>query len=536
MDEVGRRAARLLEETQAGKAEEVLRHVETVLREPTGDLAGGPAPMHFVRVVSLIMLDQVRACLEATELMLRAAERDGSVGWRACALATRASEGLRLGDLDIAEHDVDAALRDLIAAEALLALGDGDRIASVNARVGVGMGYRMLRLYELAGPQYQAAYELSAADGSGEGNAAMWLTNLAQLHLEWALELYQVNDVAGAEAHTARAEAYAMRAAVEAAGPDAGTWRAQALLAAACSRADRDEPAGAAVDIAHHLKVLETGGISAREVAYAQPFHAVALKRSGRPEEALRVMAAAVDNLPPDAEWLAAAATRRTYAVLLAAQGSTDAQAALAYGDTLAGALWRQRLRTLQTAETLKSYESLRIRHEEAARAAETDPLTGTANRRGFDREVNRLRTDAESAGRAATVLIIDMDKLKMINDTRGHRAGDEAVRAVAEVLRANTRDVDTVARLGGDEFGVVLPGARWATGAAIAERIVEAIRDIPDCLATVSIGVASGPHHALAETICRADEAMYVAKRSGGDAVSGATRSAGQAALLADR
>jgi tetratricopeptide (TPR) repeat protein len=413
MDEVGRRAARLLEETQAGKAEEVLRHVETVLREPTGDLAGGPAPMHFVRVVSLIMLDQVRACLEATELMLRAAERDGSVGWRACALATRASEGLRLGDLDIAEHDVDAALRDLIAAEALLALGDGDRIASVNARVGVGMGYRMLRLYELAGPQYQAAYELSAADGSGEGNAAMWLTNLAQLHLEWALELYQVNDVAGAEAHTARAEAYAMRAAVEAAGPDAGTWRAQALLAAACSRADRDEPAGAAVDIAHHLKVLETGGISAREVAYAQPFHAVALKRSGRPEEALRVMAAAVDNLPPDAEWLAAAATRRTYAVLLAAQGSTDAQAALAYGDTLAGALWRQRLRTLQTAETLKSYESLRIRHEEAARAAETDPLTGTANRRGFDREVNRLRTDAESAGRAATVLIIDMDKLK---------------------------------------------------------------------------------------------------------------------------
>ena len=167
MDDVGRRAARLLEEAQAGRAEDVLTRVEALLREPTGDLADGAAPLHFVRVVSLIMMDQLRACLAATDLMLRAAERDGSVGWRACALATRASEGLRLGDLDIAEHDVDAALRDLIAAEALLALGDGDRIAAINARVGVGMGYRMLRLYELVGPQYQAAYELSTSDPAG---------------------------------------------------------------------------------------------------------------------------------------------------------------------------------------------------------------------------------------------------------------------------------------------------------------------------------------------------------------------------------
>jgi diguanylate cyclase (GGDEF)-like protein len=520
MDDVGQRAARLLEEAQAGRAAEVLALAESILRGSTGDLGGGPAAIHFVRVVALIMLGDMRGCLAGADLMLHAAETQGSAGWRACALATRASERLRLGDVDIAEHDVDAALRDLTTAEAALATGGGDLVAEINARVGIGMGYRMLRLYELAGPQYQAAYELSAGDEARDGNPAMWLTNLAQLHLEWALELYQVGQGAEAEKHTAEAEAYALRAAAEASGPDAESWRTNALLAAACARADRDDPAGAAVDIARLLAAQQERGISAREVAYCGPFHAVALSRSGRAGEALQVMAAAVENLPPDAEWLAVAATRRTYALLLARQGSADARAGLEYGDALAAALWRQRLRTLQTATALQSYESLRVQHEQAARAAETDALTGIPNRRGFDRAVEESGSRPGAAEETVAALIIDMDKLKLINDTLGHGAGDHAVRAVAAMLRASARDGDTVARLGGDEFGAVLPGADPSAAAAVAARMVEAVRAIPDCLATVSIGVASGPAHALTDTVWRADQAMYVAKRAGGDAV----------------
>ena len=108
MDDVARRAARLLEESQAGHAEEVLALAEATLRESTGDLVDGPPAMHFVRVVALIMLGELHASIAATELMLVAALNQGSVGWQACALATRGSERARLGDIEITEHDAEA--------------------------------------------------------------------------------------------------------------------------------------------------------------------------------------------------------------------------------------------------------------------------------------------------------------------------------------------------------------------------------------------------------------------------------------------
>ena len=514
MGEVTRRVVRLLEEAQTGGAAEVLATAEAMLRARTGDLADGPAAVHFARVVALIVQGDLRGALTAVELMRHAAERDGAAGWQACALATRASERLRLGESEIAEYDVEAALRDLAEAESLLA-GEPDPVAAVNARVGVAVGYRQLRLYELVGPQFAAAYEISARDPDQNGNRAMWLSNLAALHLEWALELYQVGLGAEAEQHTAEAQTWAERAAAEASGPDAGAWRDGALLMAACARADRDDPAGAAVDIAHYTRVLRERGLSSAALAYSRPFHGVALSRTGRSDEALRVMAEAVADLSADAEWLIAAATRRTHAVLLAAHGSADARAGLAYGDTMAAALWRQRQRTLHAAATMQSYEALRVRHEQAALAAETDALTGVANRRGFDRVAEEIR----GAGTPVAVLLVDMDKFKQINDARGHAAGDAALRSVAAALHAELRSGDLLARLGGDEFGVLLPGTDPADAARIAGRMVRAVRAVPGCGATVSIGVAGGPGHALPDIVQEADRAMYRVKRAGGDA-----------------
>jgi len=86
--------------------------------------------------------------------------------------------------------------------------------------------------------------------------------------------------------------------------------------------------------------------------------------------------------------------------VLLAQTGAPQARAALRYGDGLAGALWRHRLRTLHTAETLRSYEQLRAEHERVSRSADTDALTGVLNRRVFDRELARL---AGSGGAGTT-------------------------------------------------------------------------------------------------------------------------------------
>jgi diguanylate cyclase (GGDEF)-like protein len=261
------------------------------------------------------------------------------------------------------------------------------------------------------------------------------------------------------------------------------------------------------------MPLLQDRGISPALLAYCRPFYGVALSRSGHSDEALAVMRQAVAELPPEADWLVTASTHRTYAVLLTKAGSPDARSTLAYGDALAATLWLQRQQTLHAAETIRDLEALRARHEQVARAADLDPLTGIANRRAFDRAVEEAR------GRA-TVLVIDTDKFKQINDTRGHAAGDDALRAIASALAAQAREEDLIARLGGDEFGALLPGVGSATGAEIARRMVRAVRELPDCPATVSIGVADGPALELRDTLIRADAAMYAVKRSGGDGV----------------
>jgi diguanylate cyclase (GGDEF)-like protein len=471
--------------------------------------------MHYVRAIALVNLGENP--IPALDLMARVAEREGSPGWHACALATRASLVLRAGDT----ADPDGVLHDLVIAE-IRAVEETEPIAAVNAWVGVAVGYFELRLYELVGPLYDAAYEMSPP---GSGNRAMWLCNQAELHLFWALELYQIGDVAAAEAHTAEAERYALRAGEEADGPDAAAWRDHAMLAAACARADRRHRSERLADeISDMLAALAARGVSPSSLAYSRPFHAVALRRSGRPDEALDVIERAIATLPPDAGWLIESVTHRTRAVLLAARGSSDAVVGLTYGDTLARELWRQRRRTLQTVAAMKSLELLRTQHDQAARAATLDALTGVANRGAFDLAVQQAQ---QHPADLITVLLIDTDKFKQINDTAGHAAGDAALRAIAAELAAQLRDADLLARVGGDEFAALLPGVDAAEAIGIAQRMAEAVRRLPDCLATVSIGVAVAYAADLPEALCRADQAMYRVKRRGGDGVEGGSERA---------
>ncbi|WP_239164204.1 GGDEF domain-containing protein [Actinoplanes palleronii] len=519
MRETTQHAVRLLERAQTGDAIAALAEAEAVLRSVTGDLADGPACMHFVRVVAHIAQGEPLAAIAAAEPMLRAARREGSAGWQACALASRAWQRLRLGETDTAEHDVAGVLRDLVAA-GILAAGEPDPVAAVNSRVAIAIGWYELRLYELVVPQFRSAYEMSFADGEQNGNRAMWLLNLTETHLRWALELYQINRVAEAESHTAEAERYATQAAREVSGDDAGSWRDNALLYAACARADRHDPAGAAVDIAFYAARLAERGAAPDALATSRIFHGVALLRSGRPDEAIEVMTRAVADLRPDTDWLVVAGTHRTQAVLLAHLGSSDARTTLAYGDGLATALWRQRLNTLHAARALYDLELLRVQHDQVARAAELDPLTGIANRRALDRAVELAGNTSGADRQRYAVLVIDTDKFKMINDSQGHAAGDVALRAIAAALAAQGGAQDLVARLGGDEFAALLPGADEDAAAVVASRMVLAVRAIPDCIATVSIGVAVGVAADLSDAVLRADAAMYRVKRRGGDGV----------------
>jgi diguanylate cyclase (GGDEF)-like protein/PAS domain S-box-containing protein len=151
------------------------------------------------------------------------------------------------------------------------------------------------------------------------------------------------------------------------------------------------------------------------------------------------------------------------------------------------------------------------------------DPLTGLANRRSLQDRLGRAFEQAERIGRTASLLLIDLDDFKDVNDTKGHGVGDELLVAVADRLRAGVRPQDLAARLGGDEFAVLLPDVEGPADAdGLAGRLTRAF-DRPFTLADsvvgtgASIGVASTDGCASAEELLRnADLALYAAKGEG--------------------
>ncbi|HWZ96302.1 MAG TPA: MASE1 domain-containing protein [Candidatus Dormibacteraeota bacterium] len=145
-----------------------------------------------------------------------------------------------------------------------------------------------------------------------------------------------------------------------------------------------------------------------------------------------------------------------------------------------------------------------------------TDPLTGLPNYRllleRMDAEIKRYgRT-----GRPFSILLLDLDGLKRINDAFGHIAGSRALCRVAEVLRLHCREVDTPARYGGDEFALILPETPFEQACQVAERISERLANDPEApRISASVGVAEYPNdgHTVEHILCAADEALYSQK-----------------------
>jgi diguanylate cyclase (GGDEF)-like protein len=161
---------------------------------------------------------------------------------------------------------------------------------------------------------------------------------------------------------------------------------------------------------------------------------------------------------------------------------------------------------------------SERRRQEEHSKVLSvTDPLTGLANYRllleRIDLEIKRYgRT-----GRPFSILLLDLDGLKKINDAYGHLAGSRALCRIAEVLRLYCREIDTPARYGGDEFALILPETPLEQACQVAERISQCLAgetEVPRLSA--SIGAAEFPQdgHTVEQILCAADEALYSRKR----------------------
>ena len=166
---------------------------------------------------------------------------------------------------------------------------------------------------------------------------------------------------------------------------------------------------------------------------------------------------------------------------------------------------------------------------------ASTDGLTGVANRRTFETTLSTELERAGREGRPLSLAMVDIDHFKRLNDTHGHRVGDEVLVDVAAALRSCLRPFDVVARYGGEEFAVVLPGCSAADALSAGERLRAAIVAArPDLGVTASIGVAvfpvdAGDGESLVKT---ADAALYVSKRNGRNRTTVAETSA--AAVIA--
>ena len=155
-----------------------------------------------------------------------------------------------------------------------------------------------------------------------------------------------------------------------------------------------------------------------------------------------------------------------------------------------------------------------------------TDSMTGLYNRRYFEEFIKKEAIRANRQGQKFTVIGLDLDHLKQINDVYGHNYGDIAIKAIADVLKSNARSIDIAARMGGEEFNLILPGVDSQGGAIAAERIRKAIESVElEKIehVTASIGVATYLEHSddIDELLELTDQAMYESKRNGRNRVT---------------
>ena len=514
-------AAELMGLAQQGEVTAACRLAERTAPETTGeDPADQAAFWYAVSVARHIQGDNRRA-FEACDRCVGLAGEAGSAGWASNGLSMRAMASARQGQLEDALVDLARAERELLSC-------DDPGLASW-AHTGLGYAYLELRLYELALPHMEAALRLDARPIPLVQAPVIDVMNLGELHLRWADELERVFtesrvDEQVAE-HRVAGHALAERAlglAIERGDPSfVESCRALELSSrsAAAGPVPLDE-LRAAYDAQGHSAY--SGGRTAAGGALARE-----LWDQGRHEEALDVAREAAHESAAASDWHVTASAHRLVVELESRAGLPGAEAGRSYAGLLSRVLWDQRLSTLQGAQAALELEQLHVDAAVARRAAQEDALTGLGNRRAFDEAMRALPdpTAVVPVGHDGTVslVVVDVDDFKPVNDTHGHLVGDEVLRAVASAIDGVSRAGDLVARIGGDEFAVLVRGDPTC-GHALAERIEAAVAEVrvaaPDGLVrpSVSIGVSTGvatltgSEHAR-RLIGDADAAMYRSK-----------------------
>lgn len=219
---------------------------------------------------------------------------------------------------------------------------------------------------------------------------------------------------------------------------------------------------------------------------------------------------------------------RRALVLVLRAGDRTEGLAVLRGGPDRRG--WGETESVL--ADGLAEHLAVALRHiemlESSRHQAAYDELTGLTSRRQFMYELARETERVRRQGSPLSLLMADADHFKVVNDTHGHGAGDEVLRALAGCLKRGTRSLDVVGRLGGEELGVLLPGADEDTAVMVARRLRASIEAMSvewkeaTVRVTVSIGVAEwAPEMSYRDLMEAADNALYRSKEAGRNRVT---------------
>ncbi len=480
------------------------------------ELGGVPsyelAAAEYVRGVTAHHASDADEALAAVEDCLTVARAIDEPGWEANALPIRIINLARSG------RGGDT-ITDLVAAENALSRTTDPGLRGW-AHTGLGYAYDTLRLYELCIPHYEIATGIEADVLELAESPAIDRLNLAETYLRWAHELERLGDpvyTQEIEERLASAAHWAREAELVIVDDESQEyWRLSARLWLAAAATSND-PAAAAGELEECRDQISKLGETER-LSIAGAYLARALAAQGKLDEARAAAERATDDLIPLADPSIHVLVLQIRSELAARTGDLGAVAGLAYARSVARGWWKERQRALNAVRHALVAHDLSARHDAEWHAARQDPLTGVGNRRAMDERL----TAARDSQRAVTLLAIDVDLLKIVNDTFGHARGDELLQLVAKLLVEQARATDAVIRSGGDEFFVVLDQPDAKGGAQLAERIrtsvatVAATTDKPWLSGlSLSIGYAATAEGVPVELLIpMADSRLYEDKR----------------------
>ncbi|MGW7687159.1 diguanylate cyclase [Kribbella sp. NPDC054772] len=509
---VTERIATAMTRAQSGNPAAAGLEITALLAELDPEPSHERAAAEYVRAVAAHHATDAVEALDAVDSCIRVARAIDEPGWEANAIALRIVTLIRTGEGG-------DSVADLVAAENALSRTRDLGLAGW-AHTGLGYAYDLLRLYELCIPHFELAAD-GDYDPLGLPEApAINRLNLAESNLRWAHELERLGDTSyDEEIQRLRRSAHRWAgAAVEVilAADLLGYWpmAGRMWLAASNDAADADEAAVILKDCRDQLAKLGDHELA----AIAGTYLARAYLALGRGDDAIAAADRAASDLPPTSDPPVEALIRHTAVQIVAATGDAGATTGLQYARAISRGWWAERLRGLYAVRSALANHELSIRHDAEWRAAREDPLTGVGNRRALDERMSV----AHDSGRSIAVIAIDVDNLKVINDSYGHACGDEVLRRVGTLLSEQSRAEDVVARAGGDEFVVVLANPDERGAPELVERIRtaaerEAARAEAPWFAMLrlSVGQASSTDGTpVGDLLTVADRRMYSEKR----------------------